>query len=51
MVVSKLVVLIMGIINIIMNMDNIRQESPNVGTTLKLNERLKETSLKTKFET
>ena len=41
MVLSTLVVLIMGIINIIMNMENIRQERPNMGPTLKLNKRLK----------
>ena len=33
-----------------MNMDNIRQERSNVDTTLNLNKRLKETSLKTKFD-
>ena len=48
--ISKLAVLIMRIINIIMNMDNIRQERSNVDTTLNLNKRLKETSLKTKFD-
>ena len=41
----------MGIIDIIINIDNIRQERPNVGTILKLNKRLKEASLKTKFDT
>ena len=41
----------MGIINILMNTDNIRQERPKLGATLKLNERLKEMSLKTKFDT
>ena len=38
---SKHVVLIMRIINIIINMDDIRQERPNVGPILKLNKRLK----------
>ena len=38
---SKHVVLIMRIINIIINMDDIRQERPNVGPILNLNKRLK----------
>ena len=42
MVLSKLVVLIMRIVNIIIiNMDDIRQERPNEGPILKLNKRLK----------
>ena len=42
MVLSKHVVLIMQIINIIIiNMDDIRQERPNEGPILKLNKRLK----------
>ena len=42
MALSKHVVLIMRIINIIItNMDDIRQERPNEGPILKLNKRLK----------
>ena len=42
MALSKHVVLIMQIINIIIiNMDDIRQERPNEGPILKLNKRLK----------
>ena len=42
MALSKHVVLIMRIINIIIiNMDDIRQERPNKGPILKLNKRLK----------
>ena len=42
MVLSKHVVLIMQIINIIIiNMDDIRPERPNEGPILKLNKRLK----------
>ena len=37
----KHVVLIMRIINIIINMDDIRQERSNEGPTLKLNKRFK----------
>ena len=37
----KHVVLIMQIINIIINMDDIRQERPNDDPILKLNKRLK----------
>ena len=48
---SKHVVLIMQIINIIINMDNIRQESLNECPIFKLNNGLKKTSLNTKFGT
>ena len=40
-VLSKHVVLVMQIINIIINIDNIRQKRPNEGPILKLNKRLK----------
>ena len=51
MVLSKHVALIMGIINIITNMNDIRQERPNESPILKLNERLKYNSLNKKFGT
>ena len=41
MTLSKHVVLIMRIINIIKNIDDIRRERPNKGSILKLNKRLK----------
>ena len=50
-VLSKHVVLIMRIINIIINMDDIRQERPNESPILKLNKRLKQKSLKKIFST
>ena len=40
-VLSKHTVLIMRVINLIINMDDIRQEAPNKSPILKLNERLK----------
>ena len=40
-VLSKHVILIMQIINIMINMDDIRHERPNEGPILKLNGRLK----------
>ena len=47
---SKHVALIMQIINIIINMDDIKQERPNEGLILKLNKRLKKTSLNKKLD-
>ena len=41
-VLSKHVVSIMRIINIIINMDDIRQERPNESSVLKLNKKLKQ---------
>ena len=41
----------MRIINIIINMDGIRQERPNEDLTLKLNKKVKQTSLNKKFGT
>ena len=41
----------MRIINIIINMDDIRQEGPNESPILKLNKRLKQKSLKKIFST
>ena len=43
--------LIMRIINVIINMDDIRKEKSNKGPTLTLNKRIKQTSLKKKFGT
>ena len=40
-VLSKHVVLIMRIINIMINMDNMRQERPSEGQILKLNKKFK----------
>ena len=52
MALSKHVVLIMRIINIIIiNMDDIRQERLNKGPILKLNKRLKQKSLNKEFGT
>ena len=45
MALSKHVALLMRITNIIINMDDIRQERPNMGPILKLNKRLKQKSL------
>ena len=39
------------IINMIINMDDIKQERPNKGPILKLNKRLEKTSLNKKFDT
>ena len=50
-VLSKQVVLIMRIINIITNMGDIRKERPKKGPILKLNERLKQKSLNKQFGT
>ena len=50
-VLSKHVVLIMRIINIIINMDNITQEMPNEDPILRLNNKIKKTSLNKKFDT
>ena len=47
----KHVVLIMRIINVIINMDEIRQERPDEGPILKLNKRFKSTSLNKTFDT
>ena len=41
----------MGIINKIINMDDIRQERPNEDPILKLNKRLKQIALNKKFST
>ena len=41
----------MRVINIIINMDDIRQERPNEGPILKLNKKLKQNSLKKVFGT
>ena len=41
----------MRLINIIINMDDIRQERPNEGPILKLNKKLKQNSLKKEFGT
>ena len=50
MTLSKHVVLIMRIINaIIINMDDIRPERPNEAPIVKLNKRLKKTSLSKEF--
>ena len=51
MVLLKHVALIMRIIDIKINMDDIRQERSNEGPTLKLNKRFKQTSLSKKFGT
>ena len=51
MTLSKHVVFIMGIINIIKNIDDIRREKPNKGPILKLNKRLKWKSLDKEFGT
>ena len=52
MALSKRVVLIMRIINvIIINMDDIRLERPNEGQILKLNKRLEQKSLSKDFGT
>ena len=45
------VVLIMRKINLIINMDDIRQEGPNEGSVLKLNKRLEQTPLNKIFVT
>ena len=50
-VLSKHVVLVMQIINIIINMDNIRPEGPNEGPIFKINIRLRSMSLNKKFVT
>ena len=50
-VLSKHVVLIMRIINIIINMDDMIQERSNKGSILKSNKRLKYVSLNKKFGT
>ena len=50
-VLSKHIVLIMQIINIITNIDDIKQEKPNESPILKLNKRLEQNSLNNKFGT
>ena len=45
----KHVVLIRQIINVIINMEDIRQEKSDAGPTLNLNKRFKERSLNEKF--
>ena len=46
---SKHVVWIMRVINIIINIDDIRQEKPNKSPILKLNKKLKSMALNKKF--